>query len=338
MVVHSTRGTATDAGNNNARFRLSFLGFTERFDLRKSAKRKAQSAKRKAILPPGAAPSRRASRQRMERAGALIAPIGRYTPSRLRPPRCARSPFSFPCARSQTRKSDFRKIQVQTADEFLASLVHRASPISPSRPSDLSGISGPSRLDDRLYLQSLCVCTWCVAHPTPRYTGQIILDRKARKSGEGLHAPKGRQAPKVRREPTGRQDTKSRKEQPARKDHRAASADEYTVSSFLDAQYMFFENVDRISAMLPAGAIGSSAPTGYSSLTYALHVKIEWEGADSEGKPYEPTWEVADPTTVEGEAWRAFVSQKRRISGNKNWSIADIPFEHNARPGKRITR
>ena len=38
MVVHSTRGTATDAGNDNARFRLSFLGFTERFDLLKIAK------------------------------------------------------------------------------------------------------------------------------------------------------------------------------------------------------------------------------------------------------------------------------------------------------------
>jgi len=146
-----------------------------------------------------------------------------------------------------------------------------------------------------------------------------------------LHAPKGRQAPKVRQEPVGRLDTKSRKEQPVRKDHRA---DEYTVSSFLDAQYMFFENVDRTSTVLP---VGSGAPKGDSSLTYALHVKIEWEGADSEGKPYEPTWEVADQTTVQGEAWRAFVSQKRRLSGKKNWSIADIPFEHNARPGKRIT-
>ena len=67
-------------------------------------------------------------------------------------------------------------------------------------------------------------------------------------------------------------------------------------------------------------------------------MKIDWEGVDSEGKPYEPTWEVAAPTTLEGEAWRAFVSQKRRLSGNKNWSVADIPFKRNARPGKGIAR
>ena len=107
---------------------------------------------------------------------------------------------------------------------------------------------------------------------------------------------------------------------------------EYTVRSFLDARYMFSENVDPDTAILPC----PGALTQHSPLTYALHVLIDWEGVDSEGRPYKPTWEVADNTTVTGEAWRSFVSKKRRLSGNKNWSVADIPFKRNARPGKHV--
>jgi hypothetical protein len=102
---------------------------------------------------------------------------------------------------------------------------------------------------------------------------------------------------------------------------------------------MFADNVDRASAIIPAsGSSGSSVLTKRAQLTYALHVLIDWDGTDAEGRPYKPTWEVADTTTVEGVAWRAFVTKKRRLTGNKNWSVADIPFKRNARPGKTIAQ
>lgn len=99
---------------------------------------------------------------------------------------------------------------------------------------------------------------------------------------------------------------------------------------------MFAHNVDRASAIIPAG--GASLLTKRTQLTYALHVLIDWDGTDAEGKPYKPTWEVADTTTLDGVAWRAFAAKKRRLTGNKNWSVADIPFKRNARPGKTIAQ
>jgi len=96
---------------------------------------------------------------------------------------------------------------------------------------------------------------------------------------------------------------------------------------------MFAHDVDLASAIIPAGAL-----TKHAQLTYALHVLIEWDGTDSEGKQYKPTWEVADTTTMEGVAWRAFVTKKRRLTGNSNWSVADIPLKRNARPGKSVAQ
>jgi len=143
--------------------------------------------------------------------------------------------------------------------------------------------------------------------------------RPARKSGSSL---------KSGEDPTGIQ-------APNAPDHRGAaqSTGEYTVRSFLDARYMFSEDVDPANAILPGGTLIT-----HKSLTYALHVKIDWDGVDTEGNPYKPTWEVADKTTLDGSAWRAFVSKKRTLPGNNDWSIADIPVKRNARPGKHISR
>jgi hypothetical protein len=167
------------------------------------------------------------------------------------------------------------------------------------------------------------------------------MDQKARNSkGQNL---KGRQAGPARQALQAR---KSGKELQSKKsgedptgiqapDHRGAahSTGEYTVRSFLDARYMFSEDVDPANAILPAGKL-----TRHNSFTYALHVKIDWAGVDTENNPYKPTWEVADKATLEGSAWRAFVSKKRAVSGNNEWSIADIPVKRNARPGKHISR
>ena len=211
-------------------------------------------------------------------------------------------------------------------------------------PVDISAISGQRNVPDVLYTQSSCACTWCGAHPVPEQKDrqepkarQAPKDRqepKARQSPKARQEPKARQAPKARQEPKAREEAKAREAPKAREAEQSDScAGEYTVRSFLDARYMFSENVDLNTAILPC----PGAPlTKHSSLTYALHVLIDWEGVDSEGKPYKPTWEVADNTTVTGEAWRSFVSKKRRLSGNKNWSVADIPFKRNARPGKHM--
>jgi hypothetical protein len=145
--------------------------------------------------------------------------------------------------------------------------------------------------------------------------------RQARKSGQELQSKKSGEDPKGIQVPKA-------------PDHRGAaqSTGEYTVRSFLDARYMFSEDVDPANAILPAGKL-----TTHKALTYALHVKIDWDGVDTEGNPYKPTWEVADKTTLQGSAWRAFVSKKRAVSGNKHWSVADIPVKRNARPGKHIS-
>ena len=140
--------------------------------------------------------------------------------------------------------------------------------------------------------------------------------REARKSGKAAH------------DPEGEQDTKATKRRRA-----AQRSDEYTVRSFLDARYMFAEDVDPDTAILPAGKL-----TKYESLTHALHVQIDWEGVDTANNPYKPTWEVADSTTLEGSAWRDFVSKKRALTKKKDWSVADIPFKQNARPGKHMIR
>jgi hypothetical protein len=107
--------------------------------------------------------------------------------------------------------------------------------------------------------------------------------RPARKSGSSL---------KSGEDPTGIQ-------APNAPDHRGAaqSTGEYTVRSFLDARYMFSEDVDPANAILPGGTLIT-----HKSLTYALHVKIDWDGVDTEGNPYKPTWEVADKTTLDGSA------------------------------------
>ena len=193
-------------------------------------------------------------------------------------------------------------------------------------PVDISAISGQRDVPDVLYTQSSCACTWCGAHPVP--------EQKAREAPKARQEPKGRQAPKARQEAKAREEAKARQETKAREAEQSDScAGEYTVRSFLDTKYMFSENVNLNTAIIPDCPC---ALTKHSSLTYALHVLIDWEGVDSEGKPYKPTWEVADNTTFAGEAWRSFVSKKRRLSGNKNWSVADIPFKRNARPGKHV--
>jgi hypothetical protein len=149
-----------------------------------------------------------------------------------------------------------------------------------------------------------------------RQTGQARQARQARQSKKSGEDPKGIQAPKV-----------------PRRRRAAQSTGQYTVRSFLDAGYMFSEDVDPANAILPAGKLIT-----HKSFTYALHVQIDWEGVDTEDNPYKPTWEVADKTTLDGSAWRAFVSKKRALPGNNDWSIADIPVKRNARPGKHISR
>lgn len=194
------------------------------------------------------------------------------------------------------------------------------------------------------------MCTWCVAHPTQGHTGRILLHQQEppKASEEPPKSRPGRPGPKVREEPPkakdeppkgrqGRQASEKKRDSRAARTAHQASADEYTVRSFLDAKYMFAHNVDRASAIIPAG--GASLLTNKrTQLTYALHVLIDWDGTDAEGKPYKPTWEVADTTTLDGVAWRAFAAKKRRLTGNKNWSVADIPFKRNARPGKTIAQ
>ena len=248
--------------------------------------------------------------------------------------------------------------QVRTVEEFLDSLVRMArnpspispsdpvSPYTPSDPSGISSISGsghsgptsPAGQDDDLYLQESCACTWCASHPAP----QIRMDQKAQNSktqnpkarksasGKARQALQSRKSGKDTQDPEGEQDTNTK----ATKRRRAVQrSDEYTVRSFLDARYMFAEDVDPDRAILPAGKLTRSG-----SLTHALHVKIDWDGVDTANNPYKPTWEVADSTTLEGSAWRAFVSKKRALTGNKDWSVADIPFKRNARPGKHMIR
>ena len=160
---------------------------------------------------------------------------------------------------------------------------------------------------------------------------------KAREAREAIQARQARQAREARqarksgkdtRDPDGEQDTKATKRRRA-----VQRSDEYTVRSFLDARYMFAEDVDPDTAILPAGKL-----TRYGALTHALHVQIDWEGVDTVNNPYKPTWEVADSTTLEGSAWRAFVSKKRALTRNKDWSVADITFKQNARPGKPMIR
>jgi hypothetical protein len=152
--------------------------------------------------------------------------------------------------------------------------------------------------------------------------------RQARQARQAEKSGQARQSKKSGEDPTGIQAPKA-------PDHRgeAQSTGEYTVRSFLDARYMFSEDVDPANAILPAGKLIT-----HKSFTYALHVQIDWEGVDTEDNPYKPTWEVADKTTLDGSAWRAFVSKKRALPGNKHWSIADIPVKRNARPGKHISR
>jgi hypothetical protein len=171
------------------------------------------------------------------------------------------------------------------------------------------------------------------------------MDQKKPRDSKGQNS-KGRQARQARQAPQARKSGKelqSKKsgedptgiQAPKAPDHRGAahSTGEYTVRSFLDARYMFSEDVDPANAILPAGKL-----TKHNSFIYALHVKIDWDGVDTEDNPYKPTWEVADKATLEGSAWRAFVSKKRAVSGNNEWSIADIPVKRNARPGKHISR
>jgi len=213
-------------------------------------------------------------------------------------------------------------------------MARNPSPIIPSNPVypytlfGPSHPSGPSSQEDRPYLQQLCKCPWCEAH----YTPQIRMDQKARNSkaqnSKAGQARQARQSKKSGEDPKGIQAPKV-----PRRRGEAQSTGEYTVRSFLDAGYMFSEDVDPANAILPAGKLIT-----HKSLTYALHVQIDWEGVDSEDNPYKPTWEVADKTTLDGSAWRAFVSKKRALPGNNDWSIADIPVKRNARPGKHISR
>jgi hypothetical protein len=161
------------------------------------------------------------------------------------------------------------------------------------------------------------------------------MNQKARNSkGQNSKARQARQARQAGQSKKSGEDPKGVQAPKGPRRRRAAqSTGQYTVRSFLDARYMFSEDIDPANAILPAGKLIT-----HKSLTYALHVQIDWEGVDTENNPYKPTWEVADKTTLDGSAWRAFVSKKRALSGNNDWSIADIPVKRNARPGKHISR
>ena len=218
-------------------------------------------------------------------------------------------------------------------------MARNPSPIIPSNPVypytlfGHSHPSGHSSQEDRPYVQQSCACFWCTSH----YNPQIRMNQKARNSkGQNSKAGQARQAGKsgqARQSKKSGEDPKGIQAPKVPRRRRAAqSTGQYTVRSFLDAGYMFSEDVDPANAILPAGKLIT-----HKSFTYALHVQIDWEGVDTEGNPYKPTWEVAYKTTLDGSAWRAFVSKKRALPGNNDWSIADIPVKRNARPGKHIS-